>query len=84
MPDKLIYKLSTEADQDLMNIFDYTLIEYGEDQAISYLLNFDTFFSELIYYPELGRERNEIKVGLRSFSIASHIVFYSILEDHVT
>lgn len=83
MAKKNGYKLSQEADQDLEDIFDFTHSEFGFDQAVSYLQKFNVLFSELVQNPEIGKTRDEIKAGLRSFPQTSHIVFYRILKDHV-
>ena len=75
------YELSQEADRDLDEIFDYTEAEYGFDQAVVYITQFDILFEKLLENPQLGKKRDEIKPGLRSFSKAEHIVFYRILKD---
>ena len=61
---KRFYELSTEADQDIDAIFDYTEIEFGFDQAVKYVSEFDDFFVRLLDNPELGKKRDEIKAGL--------------------
>lgn len=77
------YELSKPADQDLEDIFEYTEIEFGIDQAIEYLNGLESGFEQLIVNPELGRTRNDIKTGLRSISRSSHIIFYRLMSDHV-
>lgn len=77
------FVLSLEADQDLEDIFDYTFDEFGLDQAIKYVSEFEDFFNLLIHNPDIGKHRDEIKEGLRSFPKASHIIFYRVLIDHV-
>ncbi len=77
------YKLSKPADQDLEDILDYTEAEFGIDQAISYLNDLEIVFNQLVVNPELGRERNEIKSGLRSMPKTSHVIFYRIRPDHI-
>jgi toxin ParE1/3/4 len=37
----------------------------------------------LTHNPYLGKERKEIEVGLRSFSVGSHIIFYYLLSDGI-
>jgi toxin ParE1/3/4 len=83
MPTKRGYLLSTAADHDLEEIFDHTLEEFGLDQAIKYISEFEPVFGQPVKNPEIGRNRNEIKAGLRSFPKESHIVFYRILHDHI-
>jgi len=82
-PSRRFYELSPEADQDISEIFDYTVDEFGIDQAVSYLSQFDDLFGQLVDNPELGRERPEIRAELRSIAQESHVVFYRILKDRI-
>lgn len=75
------YVLSGEADQDVSDIFDYSVRMFGVSQAADYLLSLDACFQSLIENPDLGRERNEIRPGLRSLPLGSHVVFYRIEES---
>lgn len=77
------YEIALPADEDLEEIFVYSEEEFGRDQAIKYLTELDDVFEQLVRNPELGRERNEIKKGLRSLLKGSHIVFYRIRSDHI-
>ncbi len=77
------YILSREADNDLEKIFDYTLEEFGFNQAIKYLEEIDEVFVKIINTPEMGRSRNEIKKSLYSLPTGSHVVFYTIQSDHI-
>lgn len=84
MPHEVkLYELSTEADQDVSDIFDYTEKEFGLNQAIAYVSAFDEYFAELMNNPELGRARDEICQGLRSIIQESHVVFYRIFKDRI-
>lgn len=73
---RFAYELSQEADRDLDDIFDYTVHEFGFDQAIAYVSAFEEVFVSLAANPELGRKRDEIRDSLRSFVKGSHIIFY--------
>ena len=77
------YVLSEEADKDIEAIFDYSEQQFGVNKAIEYVTEIDTTFIHLMNNPEIGRIRKEIKVGLRSFPIASHIIFYTIFDEHI-
>lgn len=77
------YKLSTQADRDLNNIFDYTELHHNFDQAIHYLMALEAVFINLVHHPEIGRQRNEIKTGLYSIVEQHHVIFYRILENHI-
>jgi len=78
-----IYILSEIADKDLEDIFDYTLDEFGFDQAEKYLLEIEEIFQNLIVNPQIGKKRDEIKQGLYSFPKDNHIIFYRILDNHI-
>lgn len=77
------YELSPEAEQDLSDIFDYTEMEFGLDQAVQYLKDLERSFIQLCSNPSIGRERTEIRPELYSFVSQSHVVFYRILNDHL-
>ena len=78
-----IYILSEIADKDLEDIFDYTVDEFGFDQAEKYLLEIEEIFQNLIINPQIGKKRDEIKQDLYSFPKDNHIIFYRILDNHI-
>ncbi|WP_379968577.1 type II toxin-antitoxin system RelE/ParE family toxin [Epilithonimonas sp. UC225_85] len=80
---KEFYILSEIADEDLEGIFDYTMTEFGFEQAEKYLTEIEEVFQSLLINPELGKKRNEIKQGLYSVLKHNHIIFYRILETHI-
>tara|TARA_A200000159_G_C7045889_1_gene224024 strand:- start:76 stop:369 length:294 start_codon:yes stop_codon:yes gene_type:complete len=75
--------LSKAADADLEDIFDYTLEEFGLDQAVSYVSEFDDTFETISENPEIGRKREEIREELRSLVKDKYVIFYRILIDHI-
>ena len=77
------YLLSSEADRDVEEIFDYTFDIFGLDQAVKYLSELEGLLSNLCLNPEIGKTRDEIRDELRSFPYESHIIFYRILPDHI-
>ncbi len=80
---QLPYELSSEADKDLEDIFDYTAAQFGVMQAISYVSSFEDVFIAIGHNPKIGRGRDEIKKGLRSLVKDAHIVFYRISKDSI-
>jgi toxin ParE1/3/4 len=77
------HDISPAADQDLSEIFDYTAENYGTSQAVVYLEALHQVFVELGAAPEMGRKRDEIRRGLRSFPKNSHMIFYRIRSRRV-
>lgn len=78
--DGLFYQLSQAADADLEGIFDYTEQAFSQSQAVDYLAGFETVFRRLLDNPNLGRERCEIRSGLRSIAKDGHIIFTAFLQ----
>ncbi len=84
MPDNIKhYVLSDAADLDIDAIFDYTEREHSFNQAIKYLLSLEVVFESLVINPRIGRERNEIKLGLYSITEQEHVIFYRVLKHHI-
>lgn len=79
----LFCELSLDADQDIEAIFDYTADEFGVGQAVTYVGGFEAAFERLLDNPELGRDRKDIRSGLRSMVQESHVIFYRILSDRI-
>lgn len=70
------YKLSSKADGDLAGIFEYTILNFGLEQAKAYLLGLHEHFSALAEHPMQGRSAHEFAPNLRHLEYQSHIVFY--------
>lgn len=77
------YVLSKPAQVDLEEIFDYTVINFGFDQAIKYVSSFDDTFKNLLKNSELGRPRNEIKKDLRSLIHRNHAIYYTSIKNQI-
>jgi len=72
------YHLRGLARDDLEAIWNYTLEQWGIEQAESYLTLLFTCFDELADNPQIGRPRDEVLPSLRSFPQGRHVVFYEI------
>lgn len=77
------YILSREADNDLQDIYDYTNEQFGSDQAVKYLSGIGESLDLLCVHPHSGRERNEIRTGVRSISYQRHIIFYRTIKRQI-
>ncbi len=72
------YALRELARADLEAIWIYTVEQWGGEQAERYLQGLFDCFEELAANPRLGRERDDVKAGYRSFPQGRHVVFYLI------
>ncbi len=70
------YRLSVAAQNDLREISRYTQENWGSKQAKHYLVELAAGFENITRSPRLGKARDEIEKGIRSFPVARHIIFY--------
>ena len=77
------FLISRRADADLGEIADYTIAEFGIEQARRYRDGLLTCFQTLAENPALGRNADTIASGLRRFEHESHIVFFAPSESGV-
>jgi len=75
------YRLTSDAQSDLIDIRRYTLTQWGESQSKKYLSELRQTIKLLSDTPALGKQRPDIAVGVFSFPHASHIIYY-ILDKH--
>ena len=80
---KAAYGLRALAREDLEAIWQYTFEQWGIEQAQRYLEAMFTCFEDLAANPQLGRERDDVKPGYRSFTQGRHMVFYKIAVSSI-
>lgn len=70
------YVVTPRAQADLERIYDYSLVTWGEAQALRYLQQLVSRFAWIAENPAEGRARDEIAEGYRCCRQGAHIVFY--------
>lgn len=75
------YSLSAKAAADLEDIYEYTILEFGLDQARLYLLGLHERCELFAEQPSHGRTADELVPGLRRCEYQSHMIFY-LPKDH--
>ena len=70
------YRLGPKGTVDLVEIFDYTVDTWGEQQAENYLDELAKCFQLLADSPGLGRACDPISPGIRRFEQGRHVIFY--------
>ncbi len=78
----MTYRLSRRARRDLLQIWSY-IAEENELAA-------DHFIDLLIQHlqllgrnPHIGRHRNELRAGYRSFPVGQYLIFYRVLDPGI-
>lgn len=77
------YRLSEAAQADLQDIRRYTLDRWGAQQARHYLVELALRFEQLAATLELGRTREDLQAGIRSFNARHHTIFYRKSADGI-
>jgi toxin ParE1/3/4 len=76
------YRLSQQAEKDLEDLWVYIAQrdEIAADRQVARLLDRFPMFAQ---FPNMGRTRDELLPGLRSFPVKPYIVFYIIHPERV-
>jgi len=70
------YRLSKRADSDIAGIADYTITQFGINQARRYRDGLERIFRRLAEYPNSGRSAGHLAPRLRRMNFASHVIFF--------
>jgi toxin ParE1/3/4 len=62
----------------------HTREQWGAEQRDAYLEAINRALATLSANPRIGRERDEIVPGLRSYGVQQHIIFYRLDADIAT
>ena len=77
------YRLSRRAAADLEAIADYTIEQFGIEQARRYRDSFKSCFEQLTNNPQMGRRAEHLAPGLRRVEHQAHVVFYTADGDEL-
>jgi toxin ParE1/3/4 len=77
-----VYKLSKLADSDFANIYDYTLLKFGEAQADRYTDALDEFLETLSKMPEMGQDYPRVQ-DVKRIVFQSHTIFYTAIPSGI-
>jgi len=70
------FRLTQQAQADLILIARYTQKEWGSSQRNLYLKYMDKCFHELSVNPSMGKACSEIREGYSKFPQGKHVIFY--------
>ena len=76
MTQKNRYRLTPDAQADLIQIRRFTVEQWGKAQSRDYLSKLRLTMGILSEHPKLGTKRPELGLGIASFPIASHVIYY--------
>jgi toxin ParE1/3/4 len=74
---------TTQANLDLLEIYNYYAEQRSADAAERMLRSIADTCEQIAAMPGMGRSREELAPGLRSFPSGSYILYYRPLEDGI-
>jgi toxin ParE1/3/4 len=77
------YRLSAEADRDLLEIASYTLETWNEAQVDRYMGGLHDAPLRLARNPRLGTPMDDIRSGYYRRRHRSHMIFYKLATDGI-
>lgn len=77
------YRLTPSAQRDLSSIWDYTEDRWDAEQAAKYIREIWAALELVADRPELGRSREELREGYRSYVAGSHIIFFRSRSSYI-
>ena len=77
------YRLSAEADEDMVTVYIQGHDRFGPFQADRYHDELEALFGRLADFPELGRLRQEYHPPVRIASHKAHVIVYEETPDGV-
>lgn len=76
-------ELSPLAKEDLADIREYSVVQFGEDVADDYVRGFAEAFDRLIDFPKIGPVVPNVTGERRMLSHRSHYIFYRLNGDSI-
>ena len=80
---KVSFRLSKLAQEDIALIHDYTVAEWGEEQAMLYISGILDALEEIKSAPERWRLRRDIYPGCRARVCGHHLIIYRVRDGIV-
>jgi toxin ParE1/3/4 len=76
-------RLSLEAEDDLRDILQYTLDNWGQAQHDAYAARLDRGLAHLADFPKIGRLRPDFGPDVRGYLIHHYLVVYRLESDEI-
>jgi toxin ParE1/3/4 len=74
---------SADANEDLISIWHYGADEWSEQIAEKHLFEIEHMCGRLVEMPTLGKPRDELIAGMKSFVVRPHVVFYQLSKGEL-
>ena len=78
-----VYKLSSKAEIDLAEMYEFGIYKFGLSQAQQYFLGMHEAFNVLAENMNLGRDASIFIADLKRFSYKAHTIFYLVTTSGI-
>lgn len=75
--------LRPAAHRDFRSILAYTISQWGTAQRDEYRAAIDRALETLGANPEIGKAREDLSPGLRSYQVKQHVIYYRVVGSSV-
>ncbi|MCA6219880.1 type II toxin-antitoxin system RelE/ParE family toxin [Photorhabdus antumapuensis] len=79
----ILYRLTPDAQRDLIEIRRFTMKQWGTAQSKKYLLELRKTIRLLADTPFLGKSKSDIGPDILSFPYVSHVIYYVVHEQQL-
>ena len=77
----MVLQFTEHARSDLRSIVNYTKINFGSQQAITYVTQLKEQALILTEHPGIGKRRDALIPGLRCFPFKTHVLYYVVQHE---
>ena len=78
------YRLSRAVEVELLELWTYIFEQSeSEERADRVISNIVRKFANLAEFPHMGRSRDDLGAGYRSFPVERHVVYYRLVSDGI-
>ncbi len=79
-----VFRLSTKARKDLVDIWRYSAGRWSPDQADTYVSSLVKVLEQLAETPEIASRCDDIRQGYRRYLVGSHVIYFRIIGEAVS
>jgi toxin ParE1/3/4 len=79
----MAFRTTRAADEDIFNLYEHGVLEYGQPSAESYVAALRAIFELLAANPFMARERSEARPPVRLYPYRAHHILYRIDNEDV-
>ncbi len=78
-----VCRITPRASRDIEAIADYLATQSSLAKAERFLSGIDSALQRIAQFPQIGRKRDELYPGARSWPCEQYLVFYRLLNDDI-